>query len=256
MDFNSNKCAIVSGATSGIGLEVVRRLDQQGICVIAIGRREERLKQIAAEAQCRIIDLAVDVGQRDALYSSLKQLPDWAHAPDYLINCAGLSLGFDEFSAAAHQDWDTMISTNITGVLNLTSFFIPQMKKRDAGHIINIGSIAAFYPYINANVYAATKAFVYNLSLNLKSELSGTRIKVTCLSPGMVKTEFALVRFKGDEEKADNFYKNYNVLSPQDVANSVMFCISQPEHVNILNMEIIPLDQPFHLGLQRKVQNA
>ncbi len=248
----NSKVAVVSGATSGIGFEIVKQFLNQKIHTIAIGRRCERLKELEEEYGSLITIVKADISQRNILKKQLKNLPIPFQTPDYLINAAGLSLGFDEFADAQDEDWEVMVNTNIIGVLNLTSYFLPKIKERGTGHIINIGSIAAFYPYLKSNVYSGTKAFIHNFTLNLKSEFTGTNVKVTCLSPGMVKTEFALVRFKGDYEKANSFYKNYNVLTPKDIANTVMFCISQPEHVNITSMEIMSVDQPFHLGLGRK----
>lgn len=249
---DNKKVVVISGATSGIGLEILKEFDNMDCIIIGIGRRSERLQLLSDKIDSEFYQISADVSNREELFLNLDKLPEKIKTPDYIINAAGLSLGFDEFAEAKYEDWNVMIDTNIKGVLNLTSYYLSRIKERNKGHIINVGSIAAVYPYLGANVYAGTKAFIHNFTMNLKSEFSGTNVKITNISPGMVKSEFALVRFKGDNDKAENFYKNYKPLTPNDIAKSVMFCVSQPDNVNITNMEIMSIDQPFHLGLSKK----
>lgn len=249
---DNKKIVIISGVTSGIGLEILREFDKLNCIIIGIGRRSERLELISSEIISEFYPISADVSNREELFSKLDNLPVKVRTPDYIINVAGLSLGFEHFSEAKYEDWNIMIDTNIKGVLNLTSYYLPRVKERNKGHIVNIGSIAASYPYLGANVYAGTKAFIHNFTMNLKSEFEGTNVKFTNISPGMVKSEFALVRFKHDYDRAEKFYENYDPLTPSDIAKSVIFCVCQPDNVNITNMEIMSIDQPFHLGLGRK----
>jgi NADP-dependent 3-hydroxy acid dehydrogenase YdfG len=149
-----------------------------------------------------------------------------------------------------------MIDTNITGVLNCTHALLPGMIARQAGHVINVGSIAATYPYMGGNVYAATKAFVHQLSLNLRTELQGTGLRVSCVAPGMARTGFALVRFGGDRERADALYDGVRPLSGVDVARTVEWCLAQPPHVNVNMIEVMPTEQPFALQLKAPARQA
>ncbi|WP_283162387.1 SDR family NAD(P)-dependent oxidoreductase [Pantoea sp. AMG 501] len=162
---------------------------------------------------------------------------------------------------AGHQvndmdDWEKMISTNVVGLVHITRLIIEQFVKRNQGHIINIGSVAANYPYMGSNVYGATKSFVQNFSLNLKTDLEGTNVRVSCIEPGLSKTEFALVRFKGDVKKADSLYENKTYLTPEDIAETVFWTFSLPKNVNVNILEVMPTGQSFALGFTKQKQEA
>jgi NADP-dependent 3-hydroxy acid dehydrogenase YdfG len=167
-----------------------------------------------------------------------------------LVNCAGLSKGFGALSEATVDQWRQMIDTNIMGVLHCTQALLPGMLAARHGHIVNIGSIAGSYPYMGGNVYGASKAFVHQLSLNLRTDLQGMGVRVTCIEPGMAHTEFALVRFEGDRGRADALYEGLEPLTADDIAEAVRWCLAQPRHVNVNLIELMPTEQPFGLGFR------
>jgi len=168
-----------------------------------------------------------------------------------LVNNAGLSLGLAPLHSGVPEDWDTMLATNVGGVLNCTAAVLPRMRAAGGGHIVNIGSVAARYPYHGGNVYAATKAFVHHLSANMRVELQDVGVRVTCIVPGMVRSEFALVRFGGDRARADALYEGIETLTPDDVADAVCWALGTPPHVNVNYVELMPTAQPFGLALGR-----
>ncbi|TBW50335.1 SDR family NAD(P)-dependent oxidoreductase [Marinobacter halodurans] len=239
---------LITGASSGFGLATAKRFLSEGIRVIAIARRMERLNELKEEHGDQVLVGTVDVRNKDEVEGFLSKLEEPFSNIDCLINNAGLSLGFGPAQSNSLDDWEQIIDTNIKGLLYCTHAVLPSMIKKDRGQIINIGSIAAYYPYVGGNVYAASKAFVNSFSLNLKSDLTGTGVRVCCVAPGMSKTEFALVRFKGDQSKANALYSGKEYLRPEDVAESVYWCYAAPAHVNINVLEVIPTRQHFSLG--------
>ena len=241
-----NKTVLISGASAGIGAACVSLFAQKGAKIIALARRPEKLRDLIAESGSgHILPLIVDVTDRKAVQKTLQDLPDPFSQIDILINNAGLAVGMGPAQEAHLDDWEKMVDTNIKGVLNLTNAILPGMAKRKHGHIINMGSVAATYPYPGGHVYGATKAFIRQFSLNLRADLLGTSVRITNIEPGMVETEFSVVRFDGDEDKARSLYANMNPLTATDIAESVLWAASQPSHVNINNIEIMPTNQAF-----------
>ncbi|WP_329579230.1 SDR family NAD(P)-dependent oxidoreductase [Kitasatospora sp. NBC_01250] len=241
--------ALVTGASSGFGAAIARSLAKEGRPVIGLARRSARLEQLREEIGADLFHpVAVDVRDADAVAAALDGLPERFADIGILVNNAGLSKGFGPVQHAASADWQEMVETNINGVLNCTRAVLPRMLAAGYGHIVNLGSIAASYPYLGGNVYGATKAFVRQLSLNLRTDLDGTGLRVTCVEPGMAETEFALVRYDGDQDRARALYENLTPLSAEDVANAVVWCLAQPVHVNVNLIELMPTQQLFGLG--------
>jgi 3-hydroxy acid dehydrogenase/malonic semialdehyde reductase len=209
-------------------------------------RREEKLTELSRElaVPCHVIRL--DVTDPQQIVDAVDKLPEPFANVDVLINNAGLALGLKPAPSASLEDWDRMIDTNVRGLVHCTRALLPRMVAEDRGHIVNIGSTAATYPYPGGNVYGATKAFVAQFSLNLRADLLGTRIRVTCIEPGMVSnTEFSEVRFQGDKEKAAAVYQGLQPLGPEDVAEAIHYCVSCPPHMNVNLIELMPVDQAF-----------
>ena len=241
-----SKIALITGATAGFGTSICRTLIQAGYFVIGTGRRSERLASLKAELGEKFLSLAFDISDRLATQDTIKSLPTQWKNIDLLVNNAGLALGLESADKANLDDWEQMIDTNIKGLVNITRFVLPQMVVRNMGHIINIGSIAGNYAYPGGNVYGGTKAFVKQFSLNLRADLAGKNIRVTNLEPGLCGgTEFSNVRFKGDDERAEKVYENVQYVTPQDIANMVLWLNQQPEHVNINRIEVMPTAQTF-----------
>jgi NADP-dependent 3-hydroxy acid dehydrogenase YdfG len=241
--------AVVSGASSGFGARIAVLLARQGYSVVALARRAERLAELAAgHPDLRIHPLAADVRQHDELAAAFAALPPSYQDITAVVNNAGLSRGFGTIHTGDPASWQEMIDTNVVGLLNLTHVLLPRLVRQGRGHVVNVGSIAASYPYLGGNVYGATKAFVHQLTLNMRADLEGTGIRVSCVAPGMAKTEFALVRFDGDTHRADRLYDGVTPLSPDDVAEAVGWCLTRPPHVNVNMIEIMPTDQAFSLG--------
>jgi 3-hydroxy acid dehydrogenase / malonic semialdehyde reductase len=231
---------LVTGASSGFGAAIVRKFAAADVRVIAAARREDLLADLAKETGA--IPVVLDIRDTVAVESTLGALGD----VDVLVNNAGLALGLDPAQRADLGDWEQMIQTNCTGLVACTRAILPGMVERGRGHVINIGSIAASYPYPGGNVYGATKAFVRQFSLNLRSDLHGTGVRVTCIEPGMVGgTEFSLVRFGGDQAAADAVYEGTQPLSAEDVSEAVFWSASLPPHVNINTIELMPVVQSF-----------
>ncbi|RKH10510.1 SDR family NAD(P)-dependent oxidoreductase [Corallococcus sp. CA053C] len=237
---------LVTGATAGVGLAVVRRFVKEGARVIATGRRGERLDALKAELGERVLPVVLDVTDREAVQKAFESLPaDFAQV-DVLVNNAGLALGLDPAQAARLEDWDVMVDTNVKGLLYCTRAALPGMVARDRGHVINLGSVAAEFPYPGGNVYGATKAFVHQFSLNLRADLHGTSVRVTDIEPGIVGgTEFSNVRFRGDDARAAALYANMQPLTPEDIADTVHWVASRPAHVNINVISMMPVAQSF-----------
>ena len=213
---------LVTGATAGFGECITRRFIQQGHKVIATGRRQERLQELKDELGDNLYIAQLDVRNRAAIEEMLASLPaEWSNI-DILVNNAGLALGMEPAHKASIEDWETMIDTNNKGLVYMTRAVLPGMVERNHGHIINIGSTAGSWPYAGGNVYGATKAFVRQFSLNLRTDLHGTAVRVTDIEPGLVGgTEFSNVRFKGDDGKAEKTYQNTVALTPEDVSEAV-----------------------------------
>ena len=242
---------LVTGATSGFGEATARRFLAHGHQVVAVGRRVERLDALKAslpiDQQKKLHTIVVDVcnsAQVDTLPASL---PAEFSKVTVLINNAGLALGLEPAHKASLEDWDRMIDTNIKGLVHMSRAFLPGMVERKCGHVINVGSVAANYPYPGGNVYGGTKAFVKQFSLNLRADLVGTPVRVTCVEPGMCAgTEFSNVRFKGDDDKAEKVYTGVKALSADDVAETIYWSATLPSHININVLEVMPVQQSFN----------
>lgn len=238
---------LVTGATSGFGAAMARRFAQAGHHVIAAGRRHERLAAMAAEFDDGMIHpLKMDVRDRSGVDEALAGLPAHWRDIDLLVNNAGLAMGLSPAHAADIADWEAMVDTNIKGSMYVTRAVLPGMVARERGHVVNISSIAATYPYPGSNVYGATKAFLRQFSLNLRADLAGTGVRVTDVEPGLAGgSEFSVVRFGGDEARAASLYDGTSPLSPDDVAEAVFWSATLPAHVNINTIEMMPVSQSF-----------
>jgi 3-hydroxy acid dehydrogenase / malonic semialdehyde reductase len=238
--------AIVTGATSGFGDAIARRFVSQGTAVIATGRREERLFSLREELGDLLHPLVLDVRDRSAVVQAFAALPPrFAHV-DLLVNNAGLSRGLEPAYGADLDEWDEMIDTNCKGLAYCTHAVLPGMMSRQRGHIINMGSIAAEFPYPGGNVYGATKAFVQQFSMNLRADLLGSPVRVTDIEPGLSGgTEFSVVRFRGDADKAKGVYQGVQPLTAEDVAEAVFWSATLPAHVNINLVQMMPVQQAF-----------
>jgi 3-hydroxy acid dehydrogenase/malonic semialdehyde reductase len=235
----------ITGASSGFGAAVARRFAAGGARVIAAARRTDRVRDLAAELGPLVLPLALDVRDRDAVAAAVAGLPAEFSAVDLLVNNAGLALGLGPAQDADLDDWDQMIETNCKGLAYVTRAVLPGMVARGRGHVINLGSVAGSYPYPGGNVYGGTKAFVHQFSLDLRSDLHGTGVRVTCVEPGMADTEFSLVRFDGDQSKADSTYAGMQPLTADDIAESIHWAATLPAHVNVNTIELMPVAQSF-----------
>lgn len=241
-----SKIALVTGATAGFGAAICRTLIKNGYRVIGTGRRVARLEQLQQELGENFHFLAFDISDRQATEDAFHSLPASWQSIDLLVNNAGLALGLESADKASLDDWMQMIDTNIKGLVTITRLVLPQMVEHNSGHIINLGSIAGTYPYPGGNIYGGTKAFIKQFSLNLRADLAGTQIRVSNVEPGLCGgTEFSNVRFKGDDARAEKLYENVEYVSPQDIANIVLWLNQQPEHVNINRIEVMPTAQTF-----------
>jgi 3-hydroxy acid dehydrogenase/malonic semialdehyde reductase len=242
----AGKIALVTGASSGFGDAMAEAFVRAGARVVAAGRRKERLEALAARlGKEQVHPLVLDVSDRAAVEAAVRGLPGPLAAVDVLVNNAGLALGLEPAQRASQDEWDTMIATNCRGLVTMTRAVLPGMVERNRGHVVNIGSVAASYPYPGGNVYGATKAFVHQFTLNLRSDLLGTGVRATVIEPGMAETEFSLVRFSGDAEKARKVYEGVRPLSAADVAEAVLWTVTLPAHVNVNAMELMPVQQAF-----------
>jgi 3-hydroxy acid dehydrogenase / malonic semialdehyde reductase len=245
---------LVTGASAGFGLAIARRFAKDGARIIAAGRRTERLEALRAELGDKVLPLTLDVSDRKAVERAVAGLPPAFAEIDLLVNNAGLALGLGMAPEADLDDWERMVDVNIKGLLYCTRAVLPGMKARDRGHIVNLGSTAAEFPYPGGNVYGASKAFVYQFTLGLKADLLGTRIRVTDIEPGLVGgTEFSNVRFKGDASRAASIYAGTDPLTPEDIADAVHWVATRPARVNINSMQLMPLCQAFSpLAIKRE----
>jgi 3-hydroxy acid dehydrogenase/malonic semialdehyde reductase len=250
------KTILITGASSGIGAATARAFAREGSRVILAARRLDRLQALAEELkQGHNTDttcMRLDLRQHKTVAAELEKLSEsWRHI-DVLVNNGGLSRGLDKLHEGNPDDWDEMIDVNVRGLLAVSRIVIPWMVKRDCGHIINIGSIAGHEVYPSGNVYCATKFAVHALSKGMMLDLLGTPIRVTSIDPGMVETEFSLVRFHGDRERAARTYKGTKPLTGDDVAEAVVWAAGRPAHVNIAEMLILPTVQRSTTMVQRE----
>lgn len=241
----SKRAALVTGASAGFGAAIARILTANGWRAVIAGRRIERLRRLAESADGNLYPLPFDIRTRTAVSKALAAIPEEFLPIEVLVNNAGLALGLEPSQRASFADWDTMIDTNIRGLIYLTRTLLPDMVKSGRGHVINLGSVAANNPYPGSNVYGATKAFVRQFSRNLRADLLGTGVRVTEIAPGLAETEFSIVRFKGDRAQAANVYHGLEPLHPADIARAVMWAIEQPPHVNINLIELMPTAQAW-----------
>jgi NADP-dependent 3-hydroxy acid dehydrogenase YdfG len=241
-----NKIAFISGATSGIGKACAEKLAENSYHLIIAGRRKDRLEELKNELEkkysIKILALCFDVQNKESVFNTLKAIPtEWQNI-NILINNAGLSLGRDSFIDSDIIDWEIMLQTNVNGLLYVTKALLPFINK-EYGHIINIGSVAGKEVYENGNVYCASKFAVDAISKSMRVDLLKEGIKVTCIHPGAVETEFSLIRYKGDQSKADAVYKGFQPLSGKDVADAIYYVASLPKHVCINELIITPTQQ-------------
>ncbi|MBF0360712.1 MAG: SDR family NAD(P)-dependent oxidoreductase [Oligoflexia bacterium] len=239
---NTKKLALITGATSGIGKATAEIFAQNGINLIICGRREERLLELKNKLSklVKVHHLTFDVRDKQRVFDSIKNLPEEFATIDILINNAGNAHGLHPFEDADLNDFEMMIDINLKGLIYVSKAIVPQMVERKSGHIINIGSIAGKEVYPNGQVYCASKHGVDALSAGMRMDLHKYGIKVSAIHPGLVQTEFSLVRFKGDSERANSVYKGYDPLSAEDVAETIYFMVSRPKHVNIADVIIFP----------------
>ncbi len=236
----------VTGATAGFGTEIARRFLKEGATVIGTGRRKDRLADLAKQLGPSFHGLSFDVGKRSEVEAAIGSLPGNLAAVDVLVNNAGGAVGLDPAQSAHLDDWDAMVDSNIKGVMYCTRLLLPGMVERKRGHIINLGSTAAEWPYPGGNVYCGVKAFVRQFSLSIRADLLGTNVRVTDVEPGLAGgTEFSQVRFKGDEKKAENVYKGAEPLTPEDIAETVHWVATRPAHVNVNVIQVMPTGQAF-----------
>jgi 3-hydroxy acid dehydrogenase / malonic semialdehyde reductase len=241
-----SRTVFVTGASAGFGEAIARRFAADGARVIVSARRSDRIGELAKELGSDVLPLTFDVRDRAAVADAVSGLPPEFAAIDVLVNNAGLALGLEPAYEASLDDWDAMIDTNCKGLAYCTRAVLPGMVKRGYGHVINLGSIAGTYPYPGGNVYGATKAFVHQFSLDLRSDLQGTGVRVTSVEPGLSGgTEFSVVRFGGDRAKAGQVYEGVHPLEAGDVAEAVHWAASLPSHVNINVIEMMPVAQSF-----------
>ncbi len=247
--------AFITGASSGFGESCARRFAKEGWNLILAARREDKLNNLKKELgnKTKVCTLSLDIRDFQAIQKAIQKIPEDFQAIDVLINNAGLALGLEPAHQANLNDWETMIDTNIKGLIYCTRIILPEMVRRNRGHIINIGSIAGNWPYPGGNVYGATKAFVQQFSRNLRADLIGTQIRITNIDPGLAETEFSIIRFKGNKEKAAKVYQGTAPLTGEDIAEIVHWVTSLPLHVNINSVEVMPTCQAWGaLSVSRK----
>jgi NADP-dependent 3-hydroxy acid dehydrogenase YdfG len=249
----AQKIAFITGASSGIGLATARAFAAHGARLLLAARRQERLdaeRSTLTGAQ-DILTLALDVTDHEAVERAIAALPQEWQAIDILVNNAGLSRGLDKVYEGKRQDWEEMIDTNVKGLLYVTRTVVPGMVARGRGHIVNIGSTAGRMTYPNGAVYCATKAAERSITEGLREDLLGTPLRVTTVDPGMVETEFSEVRFRGDKTRAAQVYENITPLTPEDVADAIVYAVTRPAHVNVSEVLLTPVAQANSLLFHR-----
>ena len=252
-----NKTVLITGASSGFGAAFAKSFAAEGARLIIIARRYEKLKELEnnliAQFNTEIISLDIDISNYEIVKKSLSTLPEMFSFPDILINNAGMVRGLNSIWETPNDDWNEMIDTNIKGILNISSQIIPKMLIKNSGHIFNIGSVSGHDTYAGGGIYCATKHAVKALTDTLRKELVASPIRVSMISPGMAKTDFSLVRFNGDQTKADKVYENIEALTSEDIAEIVLFMASRPPHVNIADVIVYPTHQASVSILHRNV---
>jgi 3-hydroxy acid dehydrogenase/malonic semialdehyde reductase len=242
-----NRIIFITGATSGFGKAIAEKFAATGDHLIITGRRKDRLEKLTVDLQkdfgIKVLPLNFDVRDKESVFRELQNLPEQWRSIDILINNAGLALGRDYFDDASLDDWDTMLDTNVKGLLYVSKAVMPYLKKGGGGHIINMGSIAGKEVYEKGNAYCASKHAVDAISKSMRNDLLRHSIKVTAIHPGAAETEFSLVRFKGDETTAKSVYTGFQPLSANDVADVVLYCANLPAHVCINDLTIMPTAQ-------------
>jgi 3-hydroxy acid dehydrogenase / malonic semialdehyde reductase len=246
MSLMQGRTVLITGASSGIGEACARRFAAEGANLILWARRADRLDQVADAIRAAHVSVAVaqvDVRDRDAVNAAVAASASAGMVPHVLVNNAGLASGLDHFQESDPADWDRMIDTNVKGLLNVTRAVLPLMIEQGRGHVINIGSTAAHMTYPRGNVYAATKFAVRALSEGMNLDVAGTPVRVSCIDPGFVETEFSVVRFHGDADRAQQVYHGFRPLSGDDVAATVCYVANLPDHVNIIDLVLVPTAQ-------------
>ena len=242
-----NKIVLVTGASAGIGQACARAFAASGAAILMCARRLERIDKLAEELRedfgVKAHAFSLDVRDREAVEKAVEGLPEEWRAVEVLVNNAGLSRGLHKLHEGLVSDWDEMIDANVKGLLYVSRAVVPGMVERGGGHVINIGSIAGREVYPMGNVYCATKYAVRALSKGLRLDLNGTPVRVSEVAPGLVETEFSLVRFHGDAERAGKVYQGYTPLRPEDVADAAVWCATRPPHVSIAEVVVMPTDQ-------------
>jgi 3-hydroxy acid dehydrogenase/malonic semialdehyde reductase len=237
---------LVTGASSGFGATIARRFASAGASVILAARRRDRLEALGDELGASAYIVELDVRDRDSVKNAIASLPPHWCEIDLLVNNAGLALGLEPAQRASLDEWETMVDTNVKGLMSMTHAVLPGMVARGRGHIINLGSVAGEWPYPGGNVYGATKAFVRQFSLNLRSDLAGTPVRVSNVEPGLCGgTEFSTVRFNGDDQRAAKLYENASPLTAEDIAETVHWIASCPPHMNVNTISLMPVSQSF-----------
>lgn len=249
----SQRTVLITGATAGFGTAIARRYAALGARLVLSGRRADRLQELQAELGVPVYPLVLDVCDRAAVFAAIDALPAPFSEIDVLVNNAGLALGLNPAHETSIEDWEIMVDTNLKGLMAVTRAVLPGMVARDRGHVVNISSTAGTYPYPGSTIYGATKAAVSQFSLNLLSDLIKTKVRVTNIEPGMCGgSEFSVVRFKGDADAAAKVYAGTEPLTPEDVAEAVLWATLQPPHVNINRIEMMPTCQaPAGLAVHR-----
>ncbi|MBO4801954.1 MAG: SDR family oxidoreductase [Bacteroidaceae bacterium] len=247
-----NKIVLITGATSGIGLACARKFAANGDKLILTGRNEHRLQEIKQELDAEVLTLVFDVRDREKAAECISALPDEWQKIDVLVNNAGLALGLEPEYEGNYEDWETMIDTNIKGLLTMTRLIVPGMVQRGCGHVINVGSVAGDAAYAGGNVYCATKAAVKVLSDGLRIDVAGTPIRVTNLKPGLVETNFSNTRFHGDTDRAATVYQGIQPLTGDDIADVAVFAANAPAHVQIAEVLILATHQASGSVIVRK----
>lgn len=251
-----NKTVFITGASSGIGRSSAVAFAKLGAQILICARRGEKLRSLAQEListyGVKVHTFTLDVRDQHSVKETLNSLPaEWKNI-SVLVNNAGLSRGLDNFQDAKIEDWEEMIDTNVKGLLYITRTVLPGMIERNEGHVINIGSVAGHWTYPKGNVYAATKFAVNALSQGLKMDLLGTPIRVTSIDPGLVETEFSVVRFRGDSDRAKKVYEGLSPLTPDDIAESIVWVATRPAHVNVNSIVLMTTDQSAPTMVHRK----
>ncbi len=253
------KTVLITGASAGIGRGCAEAFAEAGARLILVARRSEKLKEVSEDIfkkyGAEIYGITCDVSDYEQIKKHIENLPERWDAIDVLINNAGKALGWNPIQEGDVKDWDEMIDVNIKGLLYVSRLVLPQMVNRQTGHVINIGSIAGREAYPNGNVYCGTKAAVAAITEGMIIDLNGTGVKVTNLEPGLVETEFSLVRFHGDKEKAERVYEGYTPLSGRDVADVALNCVQAPDNVTIQDALVTPTDQATATMVDKKEKN-